>query len=814
VCILGLLAGCLQESSSTCGSGGVCPPGRVCANTGDDRICILVTCGNGRLDPGEVCDDTNTRSGDGCPADCTAPCGDGVLDPGEVCDDGNSNDGDGCAADCQLVDGVYLVSPPVVTFTAIEGDVLPAAATVSVRLLYRGDNVVVGYPPDVLQPSWLSFTAGASTATTVELQLQVSDTTIVGSRSTIVRFALMHENSTGLERFDLPVSYEVERSDLAVTASPGALAFTSTVGDVAVPPQTVEVSFNGGSAMLVASPPWASVSPPSVQETSPARFAVTINDTSFAAGTVLTDELVFVTTRRLLERRIRMMIRYQVTAPLPIMLEPSPSALTFMAFSGRAIPLPQPVAVEFSGASVDVVSAPPWVTVVGPPLPTTSPASFSIAVNTTAFAGGTVQSGNVVFRTMRGAEQETAAVYLEYHVRTGPEVQFVAPYVGIAGGEGMLRVRGHGFQSMPGPVTIGVGDLEINQVIPDSDTQITVSYPPLPSGHYVVTFNPRAGNLTSAELVIVAPSALSYQAIDAPSLRERLVYDAERQAIYAANRVDQQIERFVYIGGTWSVLPPRVIPLLNDIALAPNGRSLIAVSGDAIHEIPLTNNLFAPVRRADNPDPFCGGFLDHAGASNDGKFFVVSKLAGCSGSSSAYLYDMRTHLLSPTTSLYEGLAAASADGSRIYAGSNGLSPAPRVEIFNSLSDTISTSNVNVNLYAISVSSDASRVVLQNHLVYSRALTLLGNVPAHGPALVSRDSSRVFIYTEDPSPRLEIYDLSGPLQAGALFPLLKTVVIPDAANGPGSVHPVAMTSSLDDSVVFVSGDSKLLIVPVN
>jgi cysteine-rich repeat protein len=34
-----------------------------------------------------------------CRADCTIPrCGDGLLDPGEVCDDGNDQAGDGCAS--------------------------------------------------------------------------------------------------------------------------------------------------------------------------------------------------------------------------------------------------------------------------------------------------------------------------------------------------------------------------------------------------------------------------------------------------------------------------------------------------------------------------------------------------------------------------------------------------------------------------------------------------------------------------------------------------------------------------------------------
>lgn len=37
-----------------------------------------------------------------CRTDCTVPkCGDGIIDGGEVCDDGNNVSGDGCAADCK-----------------------------------------------------------------------------------------------------------------------------------------------------------------------------------------------------------------------------------------------------------------------------------------------------------------------------------------------------------------------------------------------------------------------------------------------------------------------------------------------------------------------------------------------------------------------------------------------------------------------------------------------------------------------------------------------------------------------------------------
>jgi len=62
-----------------------------------------VRCGNGDLEPGEMCDDGNTTAGDGCDAACAREgyCGDGAMADGEVCDDGNNASGDGCRSDCR-----------------------------------------------------------------------------------------------------------------------------------------------------------------------------------------------------------------------------------------------------------------------------------------------------------------------------------------------------------------------------------------------------------------------------------------------------------------------------------------------------------------------------------------------------------------------------------------------------------------------------------------------------------------------------------------------------------------------------------------
>ncbi len=85
-----------------------------------DGNVVTATCGNGIVDDGESCDDSNTNPDDGCTpicqrqADwkCEKPgqpcvydvrCGDGVLATVEACDDGNEADNDGCSAKCDQV---------------------------------------------------------------------------------------------------------------------------------------------------------------------------------------------------------------------------------------------------------------------------------------------------------------------------------------------------------------------------------------------------------------------------------------------------------------------------------------------------------------------------------------------------------------------------------------------------------------------------------------------------------------------------------------------------------------------------------------
>jgi cysteine-rich repeat protein len=94
-----------------CGDGIVdptelCDDGDQQNGDGCDTNCTPTACGNGVVSGTEACDDGNTDPGDGCRGDCTVEaCGDGILDPTEQCDDGNTTDGDCCSSTCSAEDG-------------------------------------------------------------------------------------------------------------------------------------------------------------------------------------------------------------------------------------------------------------------------------------------------------------------------------------------------------------------------------------------------------------------------------------------------------------------------------------------------------------------------------------------------------------------------------------------------------------------------------------------------------------------------------------------------------------------------------------
>ena len=62
-----------------------------------DGMCSPIECGDGRIDPTEICDDGNDIETDAADRNQNCSMGDGVVWDGEEdCDDGNESDQDAC----------------------------------------------------------------------------------------------------------------------------------------------------------------------------------------------------------------------------------------------------------------------------------------------------------------------------------------------------------------------------------------------------------------------------------------------------------------------------------------------------------------------------------------------------------------------------------------------------------------------------------------------------------------------------------------------------------------------------------------------
>jgi len=105
----GCSADCRLEPGYACDP----PPDPV---TLEPAHCHRTSCGDGKREGVEACDDGNVIDGDGCSGacalepdchagTCTSTCGDGIKLAPEECDDGNVAADDGCSADCQLEAG-------------------------------------------------------------------------------------------------------------------------------------------------------------------------------------------------------------------------------------------------------------------------------------------------------------------------------------------------------------------------------------------------------------------------------------------------------------------------------------------------------------------------------------------------------------------------------------------------------------------------------------------------------------------------------------------------------------------------------------
>ncbi|MDB5970083.1 MAG: hypothetical protein JWQ90_2533 [Hydrocarboniphaga sp.] len=717
------------------------------------------------------------------------------------------------------------ISPKSLTFNAAVGQAAPAPQIVAVH--FSGDGVIVGYPPGTAIPAWLMIQQqGDASASAVSFAFSVADVGVAGTYSTTVRFVTGHEDGSNLKTVDMPVTLQVV---VPFDATAPAMSFGAVrkSAEVPSPSSGYSISIQGSEASwtVSASQPWLSVSPTSGRGA--AAVSVKANTSDVAVGANQATVTVTDTTSgasRVFDVSLDVRAAKLVVSPqnfaFSVDSKTTSQAMTQAAnFSDELGGTQTSESVNWQITSVDAA----WLKATptsGGSAPATSVSLSLVPEVVATLPNGAYQAAVTVRYDNDDASAQTVVLPVSLDLRL-PSVNYVGPYLALAGKAGSLYVRGQHFADQGGPLTLIIGASSTAPIAPDSDTQLRSSYPALAAGRYPVTVNSASGlQRGQAELVTVAEPAYAYASIPVAGIRSRLIYDAERQMLWAVNQPDSGLERYQYQGGGWTTLPEFILAGLTDAAVAPDGKRLVMTTRNAIQTADLTADVLIAQEKLSNPDPFCGGYFNQLAALNDGKFFIVFDLADCSGFTPSYLYDDVDGTLVSNTYfdgyLYNGLAAASRDGSRVYAGSNGVSPAQSVFFMNALNNSISTGSASANLSGVSVSGTASKVVLQNADVYSGSLSLLGHVPGGGVALASNNGARAFVYVQDDkgNAAIEVYDLNGTLTPGAVYPLLKRIALADQASVSFNTYTIKMASSLDDKTVFVAGDQRILVVPIN
>ncbi len=156
--------------------------------------------------------------------------------------------------------GSYSISidKASVTFSATtNGD---GPESVIVKAQFKGDGVIVGYPPNVPEASWLSVSTVSSTSNSATFELTAFPGYSVKNYSTTLRFVTGKENGTNLKYVELPISLNVKEG-FSAGASVTQFNFQST-GRItsAITPIDYQINIKGDdSDWKISSDSWITV---------------------------------------------------------------------------------------------------------------------------------------------------------------------------------------------------------------------------------------------------------------------------------------------------------------------------------------------------------------------------------------------------------------------------------------------------------------------------------------------------------------------------------------------------------------------------
>jgi hypothetical protein len=427
-----------------------------------------------------------------------------------------------------------------------------------------------------------------------------------------------------------------------------------------------------------------------------------------------------------------------------------------------------------------------------------------------------------------------------------PEVRWVSPATVVTGRTTRVTVRGRGFDAVADPNRLATGATPRGTVTRVSDTELRVLVSPANASTNTLSMGNALGLApASATLQILAPRSHAYAAVASEGVKRAIVFDAARQAVYAANVEGETLVRLRFDGSAW-VLDAAPVPAILDVGMAPDNASIMVTATPGLvrlldpASLQTTFSLDVPGGLARNFTYLGFGIA----TTNDGYSWLT---AGNSSWNELVRFDHATRRIVPrpdqpelVTTFFSGpWAMVSRDGgSMLLVQSGGLTPAPPALIWRSASGLLRDNGVGLQFfYEASWSDDGSRVALDNVEVRDGELALVGRTRLDGVAggpwivrtsIISPDGRRTYLLADTEAAfggdtsapmRIFVFDSSTHDAVTSALPRVGDFTLPDAPScrTPGfndcPNHTPRMAIAPDGQTLFIAGNQRLLVVPV-
>lgn len=404
-------------------------------------------------------------------------------------------------------------------------------------------------------------------------------------------------------------------------------------------------------------------------------------------------------------------------------------------------------------------------------------------------------------------------VNISYQI--SPVVNFVAPYVGVAGVSTTATIRGVGFLGFAiRGVNFGATASTATTVI--SDSELVATFPALAAGSYPVQLDipTHQGPVpTNATMLVAAAPNYAAQALAYPravtSVRS-LIYDAERSALLVGtDDGGGAIFRYPYAAGAWGTAASVFVAQLQDMSLSVNGAQLLAATRAGITPVdPIALTLGTAVAA---PALSTDSFVKNLAITNTNTAIVTTGIAK-SETTKVYAFDVPTAtFIESGTLLNNATPGVPRNGNivMLITGDPSLTTAPAMFAYSASTNTIGATVVALNQNGIApvLDRDGTRLALNGLNVYGGDFSFLGTLPATTLAVAFKpDGTRIYTY-DTAAGGVRIFDTSV-TKSGEALPQIGTAVALAADPGAG----VKMTISPDGGTLFLAGTNQIVIQP--